>query len=813
MQKIEIISETVILYGGRALMLDEYHVYLDARLRSRTELCSPYFFSGLQELLDSGALEKGTGTGPVTVFIAPSVYWLAPPGDMREVHASEGERLPYEKKVQCGSLILEGLCGDAADVVFAADKGQSHGCVGNYTMFHFKADSLYFKNLTVGNYCNVDLIYPSDPTENRRKRTQAITQAQLGDVDGDRFFAENCRFISRLNLYPLCGAERSLYKDCHFECTDDSLNGNAVYLNCDFDFYGKMPLSHTDFTGCVFLACVFRIKSAYTEGGPDQYFMKNAGSIALIDCKFECGRENIAVRWSGHPAGNMKCYEYHSTFNGKKFVTGIAGQETVELDGLKALSAYCCRDGKMRYNVRNLLCGRDGWDPLEQGGQNEPLPTMMTLSAGQAVLESGHDSLTVSAGVYYFHGEKKPTEEVFFRAESMDEASLTIRKKGRNCCEIKGRNTGKRDSRLLLTAYTEDGLQAALPVIVKPALTAAPVFLKKPELRYERERFVLAYELALEGYEDCSDIRWYRRMGEEESLLAVSREGVPNISYQPVDADIGCKLAVRMIPRTNCSASGGLCLLETERAISRRDIPFPSRVWTDFSAFPTSLQHDILPGRWIVDFYEPPDRSQLCEWRKWVKTLPENAWAYGALGNGCRGKGLYPLTQGTRLFYVFGKKCDSMRVCVIADPAKTAGQGFGSAGQYMDVCVKFDVADMNGYALRVMRTKEASDAVAMFLVRYVRGIAAPISESILTSCFITGCRIEVEAAGKSLRAKAFTESRIPPDKSWKKEVFLQSEIEESPEAGFGVLHTGTNGDGGWQNTVMLHEIEAFVTDL
>ena len=42
---------------------------------------------------------------------------------------------------------------------------------------------------------------------NQAKRTETITQAQLADVSGDKMFADNCNFISRLNLDPINGAQ------------------------------------------------------------------------------------------------------------------------------------------------------------------------------------------------------------------------------------------------------------------------------------------------------------------------------------------------------------------------------------------------------------------------------------------------------------------------------------------------------------------------------------------------------------------------------------------------------------------------------
>ena len=120
-------------------------------------------------------------------------------------------------------------------------------------MLHFIGKSLHTENMTFGNYCNVDLIYPKDPSLNRPKRRDAIVQAQLGICDGtDRVFARNCRFISRLNLCPMVGGRRSLYKDCYFECTDDALTGSAVYLDCKFTFHSGKPFYTTASSGSSF---------------------------------------------------------------------------------------------------------------------------------------------------------------------------------------------------------------------------------------------------------------------------------------------------------------------------------------------------------------------------------------------------------------------------------------------------------------------------------------------------------------------------------------------------------------------------------
>ena len=166
--------------------LDARHLLLDGSAAPGTAWC----FRSLQELFASGALQDGTPDAPMTVYLVPDVYWLHDPEDEEIFRGTEGDFLPYQQKIKCNYLSLIGLSEHPEDVVIAANKGQSHGCIGNYTMLHFEGDGLYLENLTVGNYCNVDLEYPRDPSKNRPKRCKAVTQAQLGDVVVDRFYAK-----------------------------------------------------------------------------------------------------------------------------------------------------------------------------------------------------------------------------------------------------------------------------------------------------------------------------------------------------------------------------------------------------------------------------------------------------------------------------------------------------------------------------------------------------------------------------------------------------------------------------------------------
>lgn len=55
---------------------------------------------------------------------------------------------------------------------------------------------------------------------------------------------------------------------------------------------------------------------------------------------------------------------------------------------------------------------------------------------------------------------------------------------------------------------------------------------------------------------------------------------------------------------------------------------------------------------------------------------------------------------------------------------------------------------MTGYALRVIRVKEASDAVAMALVEYREGKSSYLTALQLVSCYLTGFCVTVRLEGK-----------------------------------------------------------------
>ena len=63
----------------------------------------------------------------------------------------------------------------------------------------------------------------------------------------------------------------------------------------------------------------------------------------------------------------------------------------------------------------------------------------------------------------------------------------------------------------------------------------------------------------------------------------------------------------------------------------------------------------------------------------------------------------------------------------------------------MDVLLKFDTSTLTGYGLRIIRTRDSSNAVTFVLVKYDNGTVTEISDKVIASCYATGCTISLKA--------------------------------------------------------------------
>ena len=810
---------TYIKYQGETIQLSETAIYVDGSLSDELAAQYPYVYNDITKALSADALKNGTADKPMTVYVAPYVYWIDDPAATDTVQKTEGYSVPYGMVVNSEYLTIKGLTGNPDNVVLAGNRGQSHASNGNYTMFRFNCSgALTVKNITIGNYCSVDLDYPLMSELNQAKRTETITQAQLADVSGDKMFADNCNFISRLNLDPINGASRSLYNNCHFESTDDALNANAVYVGCDFDFYGNRPLYSSYGTGSTFLGCTFNCKILNVEAEPTQFFTKEGGTITAVDCVYNSNLSvPISIGWTKTPSTSLKCYQSNIIHNGQSITIGGEGaKETVDMTGKSVLDAYkVVSGGKTYYNTYNLLKGSDDWDPLgvkdviEAAGQ-DAVATQLSITSDVTEIESGKETASIGGTVNYFYGTNDTTQKITYSVSDEDKAYVKLTDNGDGTCKVEGTNNDDAARKVIINASTESGLEAAVGITVKPSKIEAPAFTKAPVITNDGQGSLkVDYSLDLGSREDMSAISWYRCTDAEGSnpiLVAVTRNDSPEYTYKLTAGDVGYYIMAKVESKNIRSDYGTPVNTVYDKAIGVKDVRSKNFA-TDFSNFPNVKQSEIKAGFWTVDYNRPADTESFGSWQG---ADTEEPWKYGTTGNGCVGAGLYEGTQGARLMYtpVEGTYGD-MSLKLVVDPAKTAGQGFGSAGQYMDVLLKFDTSTLTGYGLRIVRTKASSNAVTFVLVKYDNGTVKEISDEVIASCYATGCTISLKAEGNKLTAHVETPTEQLADqaaKGYPHVVDLTAEIEANSFGGVAIQHTGTLGAGGWQNTTMLHNL-------
>ncbi len=801
-----------ILYNGELITLGEKAIYVDGSLSDDIASKYDYVYNDFKEA--AVAFSDGTEEEPMKVYIAPYVYWIDDPDDEEIRVATDGGDIPYGLIINCENLHLIGLTDEPDNVVLAVNRGQTHGAKGNYTMFYFDGKGTRTENLTMGNYCNVDLEYPLKPELSREKRAEAITQAQLALTNGDKIVAINCNFISRLNSCPFVGSNgRILFKDCHLECTDDALPGTAVYLDCTFGFYSSKPFYNTSGSGAVFLNCVFDSKVDGT-----QYLTKAGGRVALIDCEFKTESEKFKVEWTPDPETSLRCNQANVTVNGKQIIVAEENPyNTVDLAGTEALQAYklISADGTVVYNTYNLLQGTDGWDPLNNKAEVEAIcadaakyPVHMTVNPGTKFAKTG-TSGTISYGFSYYRGGKcDMTDDVTWEIEEKIKDYVTLEVNADGTCTYSVINMGRRTVSGMIYATSKNGLRTGTYISVTPDIVSAPELSNVaiaivPSEEFKTDVVKVSYDSTAEGA-DWSIINWYRSSdaaGTDKILVAVSRLNEPEYEYKLTVGDVGYYLIAEILPKEEGSATGEVVSIATDRAIAATD-NLSKEIVTDFQNMPTVLQNQILPGFFTLGGYKPLDTAEY-DW----KAPSGDAWIYGEGEGGATGTGLLQSVRGARMLYTPVKgSYKNMSVELVVDPCKSAGQGFGSAtAQYMDVYIKFDTTTLTGYALRIERTSKYSNAVDFTLMEYKDGVTTPISESISASCYNSTCTIQLEVADGKFTAHVETtkeQSEAQKNAGLAHVVDLSADVEMNEFGGSGVMHTGTAG----ANATMLHEL-------
>lgn len=792
-------ADNVVSYKGIDYQLNDSVILIDREGIFKNESASANAAEALRGL-SAGGYDKAT------VLVAPSVYWLDDPDDPA-VRSNPGNKgTPFALEIHCGSLEIIGLSDNPEDVVFAVNRGQTQGAVGNYTMLHFFGKEISVRNITLGNYCNVDLDYPRNRELNRSRRKDAIVQAQIGICEGtDRLFADNCRFISRLNLCPLVGGRRSLYKDCYFECTDDALSGSAVYLGCSFTFFSSKPFYSTAETGAVFLDCDIHCK---TSG--NQYFTKVPGMVAAIDTRFT-SENPLTLRWT---RDNSPIRSYQSNITLDCLPVKIDQDRewlSADLTGSSALDAFKVKkqNGKTLYNIPNLLAGDDGWDPLgmlpeiieeerNSGRKLTGLPVALRLSADKKRLEAKRDTATIIIEPLAWGGYTAAPLNDGLRWKS--DNGLSLMQDG-DLVKAISRNGMPEDIKATVSLETDSRLAGALSMEVGAYLHDAPDFREEPVVSFDKKQKALNVAYTVKGSSaDDSEIIWYRSHGiyGNDTVAVRHGRGPEGRTYPLTKADEGCMISVKVCPKRIDSRQGESRSATYNKIISRGNIKKSdsgkSLLETTFREIPVRRRQPGTRGVWCFDTFKPADTSM----HDWKADENTPGWYYGNGFDAAAGNiGLSQMTKGARISYIPAEeKCGNMEINLTAFPCKGGGQGFGSATkQYMDVCLKFNPVSLDGYALRIERTPEYDSAVVFSLVKYEKGEVTVISEKTASDCYRKACHINVRIADGKMTATASTNAaptgRI--NSEIKNNVALAADVEMTELAGMCLQHTGSWG--------------------
>ena len=580
---------------------DDHHFLLDQSLSMEKVKESPYLFNDVREVFSAINHLQYPYSDTLTIDIAPGVYWVDDPDDPTIRRGNNmGSTVPYGFKLQGPNLHLNGLCTDAQDVVLACNRGQMQGAIGNFTMLRLDCPTIKARNITFGNYCSVDLVYPRDPSKNRARRSSVITQAQLIHTSAKFVEAVNCRFISRLNLSPFHGVRRALFTECHFECTDDALEGAAIYNKCHLDFYSNKPFWATPDCGPVFLDCQI---DCHTKNV--QYFIKTNGPLTLIRTALrQVDGEDLLILPS-YGENDAPCYYTDVTLNGKPL--HIPG--AIDITDKRVYSGLSSLD--------NLLHG--------------PYPTYIKIiPVGGDVIKDGENSKTLQFKYYCWNGE------------------LADQRLATN---------------LLVTATLPAGIVGHTRLAVEAHLRPAPEFIEKPTVSYDKTSGSLnANYLLPSDVHETSQICWYRYKKEDASdAIPIHLEWEPTDKhYHLTPGDVGYRIKVVITPKHLASHVGepaeGI-FPEVIKANMLATKGEEKSYSTDFHDVPVVYQPAIQDGAWTFDAYKPLDTQTFF----WTPTT-ERCWYYGLGMNGAAESiGLLQGTRGARCFYMPArKKCSDM---------------------------------------------------------------------------------------------------------------------------------------------------------
>ncbi len=782
-----------------------YTILVDGTLSQNNPSANQY--TNLQDAY--AAAPAGTATNPTVIGIKPNLYNL-------DTTTPGTPGLTISKNY----ITLLGLTNDQRNVVLYGDQGNEEGA-GSPTQTYdgyvidVTATGFTARNLTIGNFCNVNYQYPGAPgvpAQTIAERNSTITQAVAIETSGDQHVFDHVSLLSRLDT-TFIFSTRAYFTNVYIEGTNDFIGGGtiSVWQNC-YVYYPTGGGEGT-VTGTVFINTTF-VYATIPGGGAMEFYKgptsggayPEGGTLpaALINCTLPVNvltANSSSVSWVyGYAPLRQNIYTLtyqNKDTNGNPAVIADSSQGAPTFTLSRELTATQAE----AFNPWNLLSAtptgvQDGWDPAGVGpyyiGLGEgSLPFGMSMTNGSpTVITPGSVAgvqATISAGVYPARGPAASTitwstTSPLVSLSPATGASVTVT--GTN-------NTGV-SQYVPINATLANGFYITAWVYVEPPYISPPTFTSPPTLSAPFNGTVTVnYQLNLASNRtDNSIINWYScddSSGTNPRAVAISASytpppinNVPLATYTLQLGDVGRYLEAIVTPQADISSPG-----TAMSVIATTPIAFSNIVSTtdapNLTNFPVTAVSSYVNGYWTVNGTWTNEAQP-------VGSTFVNGW------------GLRASSQGAALLYEQEGPVGDMVVSVVMTPEKTAGQGFGSPGsgadstptsivQNADIYIKYDPSTGNGYSVRWWRTTASSTETEWQLYQHTAGVGTPINATqVLTGVFFPTTYITLSIIGTNFTVNAYNSANTNT-------LSLQGTVTPNTYGGSGTRWSGTVPSG------------------
>ncbi len=723
------------------------------------------------------AAEAGTEKNPTVITIKPGVYLM------------NGDETNNGLSITKDYLYFIGDCDDPADVVLADDRGNNQGASGNYNSASVVSNctGLVMKNISIYNYCNVDVPYERDSSQALTKRSSLETQAFAYIGAGDKHIYENCQFISILDTMS-CDA-RSYYKNCYVQGTNDFMGGSGIQYwdSCTINSLSNHIIGGGD--KMIYNNCTFELNKSSTT--TPTYLCKGWTTVTVLNSVIPT--ESGDYQWTP-TLPDQYMFQYYNCVNNNGEAAQIIGNDScgIELTDEQAQA----------FNAWNVLRGDDNWDPAEYSGEYETagdLPMYVAVTDALTV-KTGEEAGTITASVY----PSRADQSITFEAEG----DVTIEQSG-NTCTITANNQGLETTEAIVTATASNGIKNITVVTVEPSIEEPPVFTKEPEITGPVDGVLtMDYEVDTGAAStDTSLITWYRcddESGTNAIAIADTKMDEPTKSYSLCEGDIGYYIMAVISPKSELSEAGDAVTVVYSGVITA-DMVASRNISTDFQSVPTHppfITSDVLSSKIENEDGTTTNYRDIIA-QSITGTTPGKwnfigDWYYN-YGTGTYGELVKGIITGVRYCRTIYKQptddYGDMTAVVNLTPEKTAGQGFGSAGQYQEILIKYDPDTQTGYGIRYTRSSTMTNTVEFQLYEYKDGEGTAIGDmQYMEASFRANCTITLSLVGTTLTAVVETDYLSGEDATPVEPIELTAEITNANSyGGFEIYHQGTTG--------------------